>query len=204
MSLPNRITLLRFLLAIVLFVLLSQLEPPNRIPYFEDLHSHPSEFSWVLNVAWVFFLLVALTDALDGYLARRLDLSTDFGRIADPFVDKIYICGTFVFLSSAQDLAVRIDAWMVVLVIGREFLITGIRGYTEARGHSFPASLWGKLKMFLQCATVVAILLTTANFPTTPFFLWTTRLILWSMLAVTFFSAVLYCRAASRLTSFST
>ncbi|MDP7035975.1 MAG: CDP-diacylglycerol--glycerol-3-phosphate 3-phosphatidyltransferase [Planctomycetota bacterium] len=203
MSLPNRITLIRFLLAIVLFFFLSQLEPPNRIGYFEGLQPGTPEFSRILNIAWIFFFLGALTDALDGYLARKLELQTDLGRIADPFVDKIYVCGSFVFLSSAPDLAVHIEAWMVVLVIGREFLITGLRGYVESKGHTFPAGWWGKIKMFLQCSTVVAILFTTANFPESPFCLWTTHIILWAMLVSTFTSAVLYCRQAHRVSRFS-
>src|SRR3990172_4493352 len=110
-NLPNRLTLMRFLLAIVFFVFLS--------------------YSYY-TVAFGAFVLAWLTDWLDGYVARKKGLMTDFGRIADPFVDKIIVCGGFILLvHHAHDM---ISPWMVVVIVAREFLVNSIRSYLESRG----------------------------------------------------------------------
>lgn len=135
-NLPNRLTLLRLLLAIVFFIFLSY-------RYY--------------NVALGAFLFAWLTDWLDGYLARKKGLLTDFGRIADPFVDKIIVCGGFILLiQHGQDI---IPPWMVVVIVAREFLVNSIRSYSESRGIEFGATIWGKAKMFVQSLTISLILL---------------------------------------------
>lgn len=135
-NLPNRLTLLRLLLAIVFFIFLSY-------RYY--------------NVALVSFLFAWLTDWLDGYLARKKGLLTDFGRIADPFVDKIIVCGGFILLiQHAHDI---IPSWMVVVIVAREFLVNSLRSYSESRGIEFGATIWGKAKMFVQSLTISLILL---------------------------------------------
>ncbi len=135
-NLPNRLTLLRLLLAIVFFVCLSYR---------------------FYNVALAAFLLAWLTDWLDGYLARKKGLLTVFGRIADPFVDKIIVCGGFILLMQhAHDI---IPPWMVVVIVAREFLVNSLRSYSESRGIEFGATIWGKAKMFVQSFTISLILL---------------------------------------------
>jgi len=135
-NLPNRLTLLRLLLAIVFFIFLSY-------RYY--------------NIALGAFLLAWLTDWLDGYLARKKGLLTDFGRIADPFVDKIIVCGGFILLiHHAHDI---IPPWMVVVIVAREFLVNSLRSYSESRGIEFGATIWGKAKMFVQSLTISLILL---------------------------------------------
>lgn len=135
-NLPNRLTLLRLLLAIVFFIFLSY-------RYYD--------------IALFAFLLAWFTDWLDGYLARKKDLLTDFGRIADPFVDKIIVCGGFILLiQHAQDI---IPSWMVVVIVAREFLVNSLRSYSESRGIEFGATIWGKAKMFIQSLTISLILL---------------------------------------------
>lgn len=135
-NLPNRLTLLRLLLAIVFFIFLSY-------RYY--------------NVALVSFLFAWLTDWLDGYLARKKGLLTDFGRIADPFVDKIIVCGGFILLiQHAHDI---IPSWMVVVIVAREFLVNSLRSYSESKGIEFGATIWGKAKMFVQSLTISLILL---------------------------------------------
>lgn len=135
-NLPNRLTLMRLLLAIVFFVFLSY-------RYY--------------NIALAAFLLAWLTDWLDGYLARKKGLLTDFGRIADPFVDKIIVCGGFILLiQHAHDI---IPPWMVVVIVAREFLVNSLRSYSESRGIEFGATIWGKAKMFVQSFTISLILL---------------------------------------------
>lgn len=140
-NLPNRLTLLRLLLAIVFFIFLS--------------YRH-------YNSALAAFLLAWLTDWLDGYLARKKGLLTDFGRIADPFVDKIIVCGGFILLiQHAHDI---IPPWMVVVIVAREFLVNSLRSYSESKGIEFGATIWGKAKMFVQSFTISLILLFFAQF----------------------------------------
>src|SRR3990170_208161 len=138
-NLPNRLTLMRFLLAIVFFVFLS--------------------YSYY-TVAFGAFVLAWLTDWLDGYVARKKGLLTDFGRIADPFVDKIIVCGGVIILIQHDNNI--IPAWMVLVIVAREFFVSSIRSYSEARGIEFGATLWGKAKMFVQALTISLMLLFSA------------------------------------------
>ncbi len=134
-NLPNRLTLMRFLLAIVFFVCLS--------------------YSYY-TVSLCAFALAWLTDWLDGYVARKKGLMTEFGRIADPFVDKIIVCGGFIILIQHDNI---IPAWMVVVIVAREFLVNSIRSYSESKGIEFGATMWGKAKMFVQSFTISLTLL---------------------------------------------
>lgn len=139
-NLPNRLTLSRLLLAIVFFFFLSY-------RYY--------------TIALIAFSLAWSTDWLDGYLARKKGLLTDFGRIADPFVDKIIVCGGFILLiQHAHDI---IPSWMVVVIVAREFLVNSLRSYSESKGIEFGATIWGKAKMFIQSFTISLILLFYAH-----------------------------------------
>jgi CDP-diacylglycerol--glycerol-3-phosphate 3-phosphatidyltransferase len=130
-NLPNQLTVLRLLLAIVLFGLIA----------------------WKMFLAsFVVFVVAASTDWLDGYFARKYGMVTLLGRILDPFVDKIIICGSFIFLVAEQKSG--ISAWMAVVVVGRELLITALRSYLEQQGADFSATMSGKLKMVAQCLAV--------------------------------------------------
>lgn len=139
---PNRITAMRFVGSLVLFLILSLVG--------EDLDSH----TLYANLAFWLFLLIAATDYLDGYLARRGNQITNFGRIADPFVDKVLIIGAMVYLSVLDWSRPWFPAWIVVIVLAREFLVTGIRGYVESLGLAFPADWFGKIKMVVQCIAI--------------------------------------------------
>jgi len=139
-NLPNRLTLSRLLLAIVFF-------------YFLSYRCY--------TIALIAFSLAWSTDWLDGYLARKKGLLTDFGRIADPFVDKIIVCGGFILLiQHAHDI---IPSWMVVVIVAREFLVNSLRSYSESKGIEFGATIWGKAKMFVQSFTISLILLFFAH-----------------------------------------
>lgn len=144
---PNRITALRFVGALALFYLLARWgEPSPQIS--TELYEHAIEASF-----WL-FLAVALSDILDGWLARRGKHITAFGRIADPFVDKVLVLGAMVFLTVLPWSRHFFPAWVVVVILAREFLVTGIRGYVESLGHEFPADWFGKVKMLVQCWAV--------------------------------------------------
>jgi CDP-diacylglycerol--glycerol-3-phosphate 3-phosphatidyltransferase len=144
---PNRITAVRFVGSLVLFVILS---------VWGD--SDPSEISVLLAAVFWLFILIAATDFLDGYLARKGGFVTAFGRIADPFVDKVMVIGTMVFLAVLDWSSEWFPAWIVVAVVAREFLVTGIRGYVESLGLQFPADWFGKIKMIIQCIAIGVVL----------------------------------------------
>ena len=104
--------------------------------------------------AFVLFLVAVGTDWLDGYYARKYNQITTLGRILDPFADKVIICGTFIFLVTTRGclpIGCLLQAWMVVVIVGRELLVTALRSFLEERGSDFSANLSGKLKMVLQC-----------------------------------------------------
>ncbi len=147
MNLPNRITLGRFALALMFFAFFK----------FAALASAPEW--WKPAIAGGIFILAVATDALDGYYARKLGLQSDFGRIADPVVDKIIVAGGFIFLAASAWARELVPVWMVVLIISREFMVSGLRGFIEARGIAFPARWDGKLKMILQCIAIPAVFL---------------------------------------------
>ena len=138
-NLPNVLTASRFVLAMVLFVLIAWQE------------SIPGVWLWCLVV----FAVAAVTDYFDGYYARKLGLTSTLGRNLDPLVDKVLVCGAFTFLLVVKDSG--LEAWMVVVVVARELIITSLRGFLESQGVRFGADWLGKIKMWLQCAALIAI-----------------------------------------------
>ncbi len=153
---PNRITAIRFGMSALLFWILAVGEPGGAQGF---------ELSAVWReVAFWLFLVTAVTDVLDGWLARRGNCVTAFGRIADPFVDKVLVIGTMILLLSSAPVgsapagSVYFAPWMVVLITAREFLITAIRGYVESLGAPLPADWMGKVKMLAQCIALSVVL----------------------------------------------
>jgi CDP-diacylglycerol--glycerol-3-phosphate 3-phosphatidyltransferase len=144
---PNRITGLRFVASLVLFLILSVWG-----------ESDPGAIEGAIDVCFWLFLAIAFSDYLDGYLARRGNQITSFGRIADPFVDKVLVIGTMIYLAVLDWSRPWFPAWIVVVVVAREFLVTGIRGYVESQGLAFPADWFGKIKMIVQCIAIGVVL----------------------------------------------
>ena len=149
-NIPNTITMARLLLTVLVFVLLEFAAATDGV-----VVEASGSLVWV---AFALFLVAAITDFLDGYLARRWNLVTAFGRIADPFADKILIAGSLIVLLRFRAATDVLTHWYVVVVVAREFLVTAIRGVVEASGHPFPADRLGKWKMVSQCWTVAALL----------------------------------------------
>lgn len=141
-ALPNQLTTARLALSFALFAAIGTQ-------------------AWL--TALLLFAAAAVTDWLDGYLARGQGLVTSFGRAYDPLVDKVLVCGAFIFL--LDEPSAGLAPWMVTVVVVREFLVTGLRGYLEEQGLSFGADQLGKLKMALQCAAVAWILALLHWFP---------------------------------------
>ncbi len=147
---PNRITAIRFVGSLVLFVILTLFIDPEI-----DRTAGPNAR---VQVCFWLYVLIAGTDFLDGFLARRYGHVTAFGRIADPFVDKVMVIGLMVYLAVFDWSQTWFPAWIVVVVVAREFLVTGIRGYIESIGLEFPADWFGKIKMVVQCIAIGIVL----------------------------------------------
>ena len=194
MSVANRITLGRLGFAVVLFGVLSVV----------DLDG-PHGGAWLIT-AMLLFIVVVATDALDGYYARKLGEESDFGRVADPAVDKVVVCGTLVFLTADEASREIVAPWMVVLIVGREFVISSLRGFLESRGIEFGADLWGKLKMIIQSIAIPTVFffrIIARFFPGVDWAIAGARYLavtfVWLALAFTVYSAIDYVKKASRL-----
>ena len=198
---PNLITIARLLLTVAFFTL---------------LHVHDQNtFARQMWIAFGVFVLAVLSDVLDGYLARSWKVESAFGRVVDPFVDKILICGAFVFFSSNEFINVAeklfpadvtsavtitgVVPWMAVVLIAREFLITGIRGLAESRGIDFRADWAGKVKMFTQSVAIGAIIVDLATVGRVHWVHLTRDGAIWVTLIVTVLSMTTYIMRARRL-----
>lgn len=186
-NLPNQLTSLRLILALVMFCFMA----------------------WAFYLtSMVLFVIAAGTDWLDGYYARKYGQVTTLGRILDPFADKVIVCGTFIFLAAVPEMAQLrggLRAWMVVVIVGRELLVTALRSFIEERGADFSAKMAGKLKMFLQCIAAAVCLLYlywAAAGTGTPIVTWLGWLVVatvWSTVALTVYSGAGYVAAAVKL-----
>jgi CDP-diacylglycerol---glycerol-3-phosphate 3-phosphatidyltransferase len=159
-NIPNQITIARLFISAVFFILLAvfdQVYGPFKVPW----PYLPTGGRALLDVSIALFILAAASDFLDGYLARKWRMLSTFGRIADPFVDKVFICGSFVFLIAISPL---VQPWLVVIIVVREFMVSGLRSFLESRGVAFGADWGGKLKMGVQCVTVPFVIFHRAHF----------------------------------------
>lgn len=166
-NIPNLLTCLRLVLAAGFFILLSG-------------YQFPQGPEWLLRAAAGLFIVAAATDALDGYLARKWNAVSAFGRIMDPFADKVLVLGAFVMLAgpgftlvegwgrvgipgqSPELLSTQVSGvapWMAIVILARELLVTTIRAVLEGRGIDFSASGSGKAKMVVQSVGVPTILI---------------------------------------------
>jgi CDP-diacylglycerol--glycerol-3-phosphate 3-phosphatidyltransferase len=191
MNLPNTLTVARiFLVPLLVVVLLTKFPAP-------EILGIPKEV-----IAAGIFGLAALTDWLDGYLARRRKQVTTLGQLLDPFADKLLITAALISLVQ-MGLA---SAWIVAVIIGREIWVTGLRSVAQARGVTLPASRLGKAKMVAQVAAILLLLLGREALP------WLFPLgvaALWAVLLIALVSAFDYYRRFSesmtvRVAEFST
>jgi CDP-diacylglycerol---glycerol-3-phosphate 3-phosphatidyltransferase len=150
-----------------------------------------------IDIAFVFFIITGLTDIVDGYIARRFDATSKYGRIVDPLADKILICGAYIcfavigrpLLFGWSQTTLSFIHWGVVAVlIFRELAVTIIRQWSENRNFKFPASVYGKLKMFTQSFGVGTILVKMAHAETAQWAYWFTAVTLSIMILATLVS----------------
>lgn len=187
LNIANRITMARLIVGLVALVTLAMVESG----------AWPGGRSTGLWVSLVLFLVATISDALDGYLARSRGIVTVFGRIADPFVDKVVVAGALVLLTVIPESRALLAPWMVVVIVSREFLVTGIRGWMESEGINFQAERPGKYKMVLQVVAIAGLLLMLATGAHALWFVWTIRAVIWATLALTLYSGWFYVRKAT-------
>lgn len=154
--------------------------------------------SKVAFIATVFFVAGTALDALDGYIARRDNLVTAFGRIADPFVDKILVCGGLVFLLNIPEAEPFLKSWMVVLILSREFFVTGIRGYFESNGIDFSAVMPGKIKMVIQSLAIGFLMGLMFLTPNPRWLEISAHVLIWATVISTVYSGLIYFQRAAK------
>lgn len=143
------------------------------------------------TTALIVFVVAVSTDWIDGWWARKFNQVTKLGRILDPFVDKVIICGAMIALVGAEGSPMA--PWMATLVVARELLVTSLRGMVEGKGGDFSAKQLGKWKMVLQCAAVIASLLYLRSQPVAPDWLrWSLPICLWGSILLTIVSGAQY------------
>lgn len=167
MNLPNKLTILRVIM----------------IPFFVGflLYDNGSNVMY-RYIATAIFLAASFTDFLDGHIARKYNLVTNFGKFMDPLADKLLVCSALICLLELG----QIPAWMVIAIIAREFIISGFRLVASDNGVVIAASYWGKFKTVSQMAAVVLLIL---NIPGLTVI---TNIILWVAIALTVISLVDY------------
>ncbi len=141
MNLANKITMLRiFLVPIFMFFLLTKLK-------------------YGVYIAVAVFIIAAITDGLDGYVARRWKQVTNFGKFIDPLADKLLVTAALISLVELGSLS----SWVAMIIIGREFVVTSLRIVAVSEGIVISASMWGKIKTITQIVAIAALLLN--NYP---------------------------------------
>lgn len=165
MNLPNKLTIFRVILIpfFVLFLLL-------------DITAYDK---WI---ALAIFIIASFTDFLDGHIARKYQLVTNFGKFMDPLADKLLVCSALICLIELD----RIPSWIVIVIIAREFIISGFRLVASDNGVVIAASYWGKFKTTFQ---IVMICLMIADL--SPLYL-VTQIVMWAALALTVISLADY------------
>lgn len=226
-NLPNWLTSARVLMAVVFFVVLTWWRWEDSAAQKLSAGLAMQADRWLLLAAGL-FIVAGLTDIADGYLARKWKVESAFGRIMDPFADKILVVGAFVFLAgpdfwfefrdsnvvklSGHGIQISgVYPWMVVVILGRELLVTSIRSVLESQGIKFPADVFGKIKMFVQSVCIPTSLIAPAVTNVLPVIgvdkhWWhnpwgriTIDVTVWTMMACTIASGVPYVVRAAKL-----
>ena len=153
MNLPNKLTVLRVLMipVFVVFMMLSVKDADITVLRAEL----PESFRMYRYLAFAVFCLASFTDFLDGQIARRCNLVTDFGKFMDPLADKLLVCTSMILLTAEGSLSVL----AVILIIAREFIISGFRLVASDNGIVIAASRWGKIKTAAQMTLCIVLIL---------------------------------------------
>lgn len=197
---PNLLTMLRLVVAVVFFVVLVKSLP----------EASEAQRPGLANLAIYLFIVGGLTDILDGWLARRWQVVSAFGRVMDPFVDKVLVLGAFICLAalpSAMEgplggpIDTGIASWVALVLLARELLVTSLRGWLEGLGVPFPADPAGKAKMLLQSVAVPVCIFVAVHAGPAASSGWqgTRTALVWATVVATVLSAVPYVIRAIRV-----
>ncbi|WP_314586227.1 CDP-diacylglycerol--glycerol-3-phosphate 3-phosphatidyltransferase [Paenibacillus terrigena] len=181
MNLANRITLIRiFLVPIMMFFLLVKTD------YFPAIHVENFQITYNQIIAALIFIIAASTDGLDGYIARSRKMVTNLGKLLDPLADKLLVAAVLI---SLVDMG-KCDAWIAIVIISREFAVTGLRQIALLEGAVVAASKWGKIKTAAQITAIILMLLN--NFPFEFIGFRFDEVMLWIAALVTVYSGIDY------------
>ena len=190
-QIPNILTLGRFVLTAIFLIMLFY------SPRFYAQGELP--FPGFLDIAFIIFCIAGLTDVIDGPVARKLGVASKFGRIVDPLVDKILVCGAFICfavigepkLFDFEPPTMAIIQWSVAaIIVLREAHVTVLRHIAEARGVNFAATVSGKIKMFLQSFAIGTVVIKMAHVQTATWGYWFTAITFALMLIITIISGL--------------
>ena len=180
MNLPNKLTIFRVILIVKFVILL--LGSANGWGWFTAIFGGIMEYIDYIAVA--IFIIASFTDMLDGKIARKYNLVTNFGKFMDPLADKLLVCSALICLVEMG----RLPAWIVIVIIAREFIISGFRLVASDNGIVIAASYWGKFKTVSQMIMVVLLLLNIGH----PFFVILSTVFVWIAVILTVVSLVDY------------
>lgn len=173
MNLPNKLTMFRVIL--VPFFVVFMLVP------FGGNQACEGIYKWI---ALSIFVIASITDLLDGKIARKYGLVTNFGKFMDPLADKLLVCAAMICLIELE----RIPSWVVIIIVSREFIISGLRLVASDNGVVIAASMWGKYKTVFQMIMVIMMIV---DFQFVPFPLLTV-IVMWIAVVLTVISLVDY------------
>ena len=170
MNLPNKLTVLRVIM----------------VPFFVAFMLYPLAGDASKYVALVLFCVASFTDFLDGHIARKNNLVTNFGKVMDPLADKLLVCSALICLTVVQN--DQLPTWIVLIIIAREFIISGFRLVASDNGIVIAASYWGKFKTVSHMSMIIMLILNIDN----PIYNILTWVVVWVGLALTVISLVDY------------
>ena len=169
MNTPNKLTVARMIIVpfLVVFLLSGLGGDANRY------------------ISLILFVVASITDWFDGHLARKNNLVTNFGKFLDPLADKLLVCSAMICMIELN----RLPAWVVIIIIGREFIISGFRLIAAENGIVIAANYWGKFKTVSQMIMIILLIL---HFDTIPAFVILEQIFIWISLALTVISLMTY------------
>lgn len=169
MNTPNKLTVARMIIVPFLVIFL-----------LSGLGGNANRY-----ISLILFVVASITDWFDGHLARKNNLVTNFGKFMDPLADKLLVCSAMICMIELN----RLPAWVVIIIIGREFIISGFRLIAAENGIVIAANYWGKFKTVSQMIMIILLIL---HFDTIPAFVILEQIFIWISLALTVISLMTY------------